>query len=183
MKEEWRPIAGYLWRYHVSNLGRVKSYCSGKEKILKPGTKKDGYLFVNLSKNGTSKTYLIHRLVAQAFIPNLDKKTEINHKDGNKQNNCVKNLEWVTHIENCKHASKTGLLKNCKNHKSWKGFITIFTLGGDFVVKTNSLRDAEKWLRENTKWKRAMCPDICKVISKKRTSAYGYIFERTLEKK
>lgn len=111
MNEIWRKIEGFE-KYEVSNLGRVRSlnYRKTKEtKILKPGKDKKGYLKVNLYKSSKHSSKRVHRLVATAFIPNLDNKTQVNHIDGNKQNNTVSNLEWCTNSENMQHAWRTGL--------------------------------------------------------------------------
>lgn len=108
--EEWRDIVGYEGEYQVSNLGRVKSFCSNKVKILKPAFSGD-YLFLYLYKKRQIKKCSIHILVAETFIPNLEDKPQVNHRDGDKQNNCVWNLEWVTPSENIRHAYKLGLAK------------------------------------------------------------------------
>ena len=109
--EEWKWIDGYEGEYQVSTKGNIKSFKKYKEgAILKP--KKDGkdrYLMICLSNNGSQKYYLIHRLVAQAFIQNPNNKEEVNHIDGNKKNNNVENLEWVTHSENIRHAFENNL--------------------------------------------------------------------------
>ena len=94
MTEQWRPIEGYEGLYEVSNLGRVKSLKCGRERILKPQMKKKGYLQVGLRKEGKYKMFKVHRLVAQAFIPNPEGLPQINHKDENPSNNRVENLEW-----------------------------------------------------------------------------------------
>ena len=94
-KEEWRPIDGYEGLYEVSNLGRVKSLKYGKERILRP-KKCKGYLKVGLCRNGKHKILYIHRLVATAFIPNPEGLEQVNHKDENKSNNCVENIEWCS---------------------------------------------------------------------------------------
>lgn len=102
--EIWKDIDGYEGKYQVSNLGRIKSlkdrYGNTIEKILKPGKIKNGYLIVILCKNGTKKTSKVHRLVANAFIPNTNNFRCVNHKDENKENNCVENLEWCTYQYN-----------------------------------------------------------------------------------
>ena len=108
--EIWRDIKGFEGYYHISYLGRVKSFRLGKVKILKPAWSGD-YLFIYLYKNGQIKKYFIHILVAENFLVKPEGKTQINHRDGNKQNNCVWNLEWVTPSENIKHAYKIGLIK------------------------------------------------------------------------
>lgn len=97
INEQWRPVDGFEELYAVSNLGRVKSLNykrTGAEKILKPVKRKDGYLQVNLCRNEKCKTFLIHRLVAAAFIPNPMGFTEINHLNEDKTNNYVDNLEF-----------------------------------------------------------------------------------------
>jgi hypothetical protein len=116
MKEEWRTISGYEGRYEVSNFGRVKSlpkYHGGilfSEKILCGNTDKYGYRVVTLrDSNGIQKTHKVHRLVACAFIPNPLHKTQVNHKDADKSNNDVCNLEWTTAKENIAHAVNNGL--------------------------------------------------------------------------
>jgi hypothetical protein len=121
--EIWNDIIEYEGYYQVSNFGRVKSLSrcvehkkygsmTIKEKILKPlNRNKDGYMCVILKKNGTSKAMSIHRLVAIYFIPNENNLSEVNHKDGNKKNYRVDNLEWVTPKQNINHAFKTGLNK------------------------------------------------------------------------
>ena len=107
-KEFWRDVVGYEGLYQISNWGRVKSLeridCRGqllKERILKPW-KCRGYLRVDLCKNGKGKSHLVHRLVAQAFIPNDDpeRKTQVNHINEDKTDNRVKNLEWCDHKYN-----------------------------------------------------------------------------------
>ena len=116
--EIWRDISGYKGKYQVSNFARVKSFHKGKVRILKPEMTK-GYLRISLYKNGKTKLYFVHILVARAFIPNPDKKPFVNHVDGNKLNNNASNLEWVTASENQQHAIKLGLQKTgCERHNA-----------------------------------------------------------------
>lgn len=95
--EKWKDIFGYDGMYQVSDLGRVRSIYSGEWRVLKGGKNSKGYLSVGLCKDSKQKSILVHRLVANAFIPNSDEtKTIINHKDEDKTNNRVDNLEWCT---------------------------------------------------------------------------------------
>lgn len=117
MTEIWKSVIGFEGTYEVSNLGRVRSlgmYAKGpcgskryiKGKMLKANVGKIGYKRVCLAGKNWKN---VHRLVAEAFLPNPCKNKEVNHIDGNKTNNAVWNLEWVTHSENELHAYKTGL--------------------------------------------------------------------------
>ena len=103
----WADVKGYEGRYQVSVDGEMKSLI-GQGRILKPSYDGRGYLHVNLRKNGTRKNGKIHRLVAQAFIPNDDPehKTQVNHINEDKTDNRVENLEWVTPSENSNWATR-----------------------------------------------------------------------------
>ena len=92
--EIWRDVAGFEGLYQVSNYGKVKNTLSNK--VLKNVLHHRGYLIVGLTKNKRAKTFSVHRLVAAAFIPNPNNYPQVNHKDENKQNNCIDNLEWCT---------------------------------------------------------------------------------------
>lgn len=104
INEQWRPIAGYEGLYEISSLGRVKSLKFDKEKILKPRNDSYGYLQVDICRNGKVKTFKVHKLVAEAFIPNPMELPEVNHRDEVKTNNCVGNLEFC----DCKYNSNYG---------------------------------------------------------------------------
>jgi hypothetical protein len=109
--EIWHSIEGYEGVYQISSLGRVKRLISNrclKERILKPNTVRDGYQAVKLCKDSLKKVFVIHRLVARAFIQNPQAKPFINHIDGNTSNNCISNLEWCTQSENIIHSYKRG---------------------------------------------------------------------------
>lgn len=124
MIEVWKPILGYEGLYDISNYGNVRSYPKlvkcGKSghrmmggKLLNPGNQPStygNYKYVTLCDNRSQKhNYLVHRLVAQAFIPNPENKPQVNHIDGNPSNNRFTNLEWATNAENGKHAYEIGL--------------------------------------------------------------------------
>lgn len=113
-QEIWKPIAECNGIYHISNHGRVKSYKCGKERIMKPYTTAMGYLRIGILVNDKQKMHKIHRLVASAFIENIDNKPEVNHKDGNKTNNHIDNLEWVTRKENIQHGWDNGLFETTR---------------------------------------------------------------------
>ena len=114
IKEKWRDIAEYEGIYQVSNMGNVRSLkreVNGVHippALLKPSTY-GRYYRVKLYKNGIGKMYMIHRLVAKAFIANHENKPQVNHKDGNRLNNTAANLEWCTQSENNKHAIRNNL--------------------------------------------------------------------------
>lgn len=146
-KESWRPVVGYEGLYEVSDKGRVKSFLKIKNRILKPVN--DNYLRVDLYKNGKNNLKLIHRLVAEAFIKNPNTKPQVNHIDGNKHNNTIENLEWVTAKENGKHAY------NVLNNKvSWAGKkgkechsskkVKQLNLDGEKVKVWDSVSDAHR---------------------------------------
>ena len=141
MAEEWRDIKNYEGLYQISNYGRVRSFLkkdiSSYGKILKP-TENKGYLQVGLHKNKKGKKFFVHRLVARAFIKNLEGKPQINHIDGNKKNNNVNNLEWCNNSENQIHAYKTGLKKT----KTFK--VIQYDLNAKKIREWNCLAEIEK---------------------------------------
>ena len=116
MREVFEDLKGYEDSYQISDSGRVftKRRLDGNRIIygreLSPVLTSDGYLKVTLTKNSESKKFYIHRLVALQFIENKENLPQVNHKDGDKKNNCKNNLEWCTDSDNKKHAYKTGLM-------------------------------------------------------------------------
>jgi len=114
MNELWRNIDGYKGIYQVSSLGRIRSFKYNQPRLLKSSKNRYGYYYVNLCDNGIYKSSMIHRLVAIHFLGKS--KLVVNHKNGNKLNNTVENLEWITAKENSLHARDTGLL--CKGEKN-----------------------------------------------------------------
>ena len=108
MSEQWKPIKGYEGKYDVSNFGRVRSYYKGLH-IKTQRINNCGYCYVKLYVKGKrQKMARVHRLVAEAFIPNPDNMSDVNHKDMNKLNNHVSNLEWTSHADNVKHSYDSG---------------------------------------------------------------------------
>lgn len=129
--EIWKPIKDYGSRFMISNHGRVMSIrhiaktvdgCRNvtKKKIIKPCKYSNGYWFVGLSKDGAVKQFLLHRLVAAHFIG--ESTLEVNHKDGNKSNNCADNLEYVAHSQNIAHSYRALKREPVKSWLGKKGF-------------------------------------------------------------
>lgn len=148
-REEWRDVVGYEGFYKVSNYGRIKvlphkvvrGFCTVTcpEKIIKPRVKDNQYLFVRLSNGSkkTSKEKYIHRLVADAFLPNTENKKEIDHIDGDRTNNLVTNLRWATRIENVRNPNTVGKLRKK---------VLISSRGGNYNKIFSSLTMASKEL-------------------------------------
>lgn len=186
MEEIWKNIKGYEGLYQVSNFGRIKSLPRNGTvqviKILNPCKDTYGYLRIKLSKNNKVKKYQVHRLVAQAFIPNPGNKPQVNHIDGIKTNNIATNLEWVTAKENITHAYKIGLttseraIKNLGKY-STKGKenpkakeVIQYDIKGNFIKIWGSINEIQRELNY-------LSQDICKCCQKKYKQAYGYIWE------
>lgn len=180
MEEIWKDIVGYEGLYQASNLGNIKSIthirkngknenrlCTTKGKMLKPGIDSNGYMLVVLSKKGKTKSYRVHRLIALTFIKNNAKCKCINHKDENKLNNQVDNLEWCTHRYNNNYGTKG---KRISQKNSIK--VNQYDLKGNFIKQWNSMTEAEKKLNI----KRA-ATNICACCKNKVKSAYGYKWE------
>lgn len=128
--EQWRPVLGYEGLYEVSSMGKVRSVdrevfnkANGTYSTIKGYDRKldfvgKKYAQIGLNKNSKCKKFLIHRLVAIAFIPNPLGKSEVNHIDHDKHNNCAENLEWVSRSENAGHAKKMGRYSNMPRGES-----------------------------------------------------------------
>ena len=134
--------------YFISDSGQVENQYG---RILKPDKLINGYLRIELSTDKVKNRYRIHRLVAEYFIPNPDNKTQVNHKDGNKENNNVDNLEWVTNSENMIHALNNGLLDHSKlklsaaisGSKGWQA-IEQLDLNGNIIASFVSVHEAKR---------------------------------------
>ena len=137
-KTEWREVKEYS-NYEVNQLGEIRH--KKRQKILKPRDNNGGYQYVNFKINGKNTNFAVHRIVANAFIPNPNGYTEVNHKDYNKKNNCVNNLEWVSSSQNKQHS----YLKQ-ENKKSRGKAVNQYTKEGTFLKTFDSVSDAAKEL-------------------------------------
>lgn len=153
--EIWKPVVGLEGKYEVSDEGNVRSvdrFITGidgvrqhrKGKMLSVHYNHKGYNRVQLGKQGS---IVVHQIVAKAFIPNPNNKPQVNHIDGNKENNSVDNLEWVTLQENMEHAKKHGLL-NTKGFTDYNTSraraISQLSLDGSFIRSFDSLQEAAR---------------------------------------
>ena len=154
--EEWRDIVGYEDLYAVSSYGRVlaksNTVCNGTgfrkipPKLKVPSVKRTGYLEVILYRDKTPKYSLVHRLVAQAFIPNPESKLTVDHIDRNKQNNCVSNLRWCSLSENMNNPNTIEHCKNIfANDSRNKHHTSVVCLKNDVIIhQYSSINDAVK---------------------------------------
>lgn len=143
-KRKWKYIEGYEYKYQVSNLGDVRSLLFDRKKILKPYIDTDGYCIVYLYKYRKSKSYRIHRLVANAFLPNPNNLPQVNHIDENTSNNCLWNLEWCDSQYNCNHGTRNLKISN----KLSKPVVAKHIHFNIFVYFKNEY-EAVKWLKCN----------------------------------
>ena len=165
MKEIWRDIKGCEGKYQVSNTGMVKSLNyrrTGKERILKLDDNGHGYLYVSLSKDGKGKSYPVHKLVATAFLENPNNLPEVNHKDEDKTNNCVENLEWCSKLYNINYG--TGSKRSAE--KRSKPVYSINKESG-LITYWESIMEAERQTGISNS-------HISKCCQGKRKSAGGY---------
>lgn len=154
--ESWSACKGYEGAYEVSNFGKVRSldrivYRSDtgtgvlyKGCIIAPVLDRRGYECVHLSLNNVSKRFRVHRLVAEAFIQNLEGKPQVNHKEGVKTNNRVENLEWVTNLENMQHANGNNLRPDqpCgEDSYRFSGTVIAIDMDGNIVARMSGNKE------------------------------------------
>jgi hypothetical protein len=179
IQEVWKDAAGYEGFYQVSNLGNVKScerfvkHPRGGNKLLKSKDMRlnndtHGYKVVSLCKEGRENTIKVHRLVANAFIENVDNKLQVNHINGVKFDNNVFNLEWATPSENLKHAHSTGLKKTSVNNE--RAVLAFDKLTNELVSNFVSISKASRELNISK------C-DVSAVLNNRQKTAKGYYFK------
>ena len=190
--ETYRKINGFS-RYEVSNTGKIKRLAyiekyhhrRHEEIIMKPTYDKDGYLLCGMTgDDGKRYTMKVHRLVAQAFIPNPDNLPQVNHKDENKSNNNVENLEWITNRDN-QYWGTCGLRKSIAMKKLHKDGLfdshkkKILCVEKDIIFQ--SITDAAKWLQENSitnnPSSKGIASNIMYVCKGAYKSAYGFTWK------
>lgn len=171
-KEIWKSVKEFS-KYEVSNLGNVRKYNKASEydkripkyTYLKPQKIKRNYLQITLYKNSKQYRTTVHRLVAQAFIPNPNNLPQVNHKDENPSNNCVKNLEWCNNWYNCHYGNH---LENAR--KSHFKKVEQYDRQNNIIKEYKSIKEASKILNIDSS-------SISAVCRKKRKTAGGYIWK------
>lgn len=151
-----KDVKGYEGLYAVTSCGKVWSYRN--KRFLTPEDNGHGYLRVNLHKDGKDKKYMIHRLVAEAYIPNPENLPQINHKDENKTNNCLQNLEWCDAKYNVNYGTRT---------EKTKKPILQYDLDGNLIREWPSTADVGKEVSST----------ICNCLKGRYKTAYGYIWK------
>ena len=168
--EEWRDVENYEGKYQISNLGRLRSFVRSIEpRVIAPHYDKDGYIMYYLFRDGKSHIKKAHRLVAIAFIPNNDNLPQINHKDENKTNNRVSNLEWCSNLYNNRYSTKR---QRQSFYAMYQGHflrkIRQYSLEGVFIKEHISSRMAER----ETGVKHQNIIEVCKGAQRQ---AKGYL--------
>ena len=146
-----KDVVGYEGLYGVTSCGKVWSYRN--KKFLESASNGKGYLFVYLCKDNEKKRCYVHRLVAEAYLPNPDNLPEVDHIDNNKSHNYLNNLQWITHRDNSRKSNNKQILQ--------------YTLNGEFVREWASASDVGKEVSTH----------ICNCLKGRRKSAYGYLWK------
>ena len=169
--EHWKAIAGYEGLYEVSDQGRVKSLKYGKEKILRTGKNQHSYLLVVLYKDGYRKTFKVHRLVAESFIPNPNKLETVNHKDEVKSNNTVSNLEWMSQKDNNNYGTRNKRMAESHiNHPALSKQVQMFDKSsGELLATFPSQSEASRVTG-------IYRSHICSCCNGERKTAGGYVW-------
>lgn len=171
MKEIWKDIPNYEGLYQVSDLGRVKSV--KRQLILKPMLTKKGYLSVALYKNHSRKIKPIHRLVAQTFLSNPNNLPQVNHKDENKENNCVDNLEFCTNRYNELYGTRMERVSKNLEHRRITP-VNQYDLDGNFIKSWKTAKDAAQSMK-------IPASSICECCKGTRNQTHNYIWRYNKE--
>ena len=173
--EQWQPIRGTKGLILVSDEGRVRSLLSGNCRLLKTQMDTKGYHRFSVTIDGEKHTYKLHREVAKAFIPNPNDLPQVNHRDGNKSNNCADNLEWCTNRDNAHHAIDNGLWDSVfkasrRENESRRKPIIAYRIDGAYPCTRyyESIHEAERAIGSR---------HITAVLKGKRTHAKGWAFQ------
>jgi hypothetical protein len=172
--EIWKPIAGTNGFIEVSNKGRVRSLLRGEPRILKPQVDNKGYHRIRVTVEREKMSYKVHREIAKAFIPNPNNLPQVNHKDGNKSNNSVDNLEWITNRDNAHHAIANGLWDSViegsrrENERRKRPVIGYFTSENSSTSRRfESVAEAERFVGSR---------HVTDVLKGKRSHVKGWTF-------
>lgn len=165
----WLDIKNYEGLYQANNIGQIRRI-KPKEKTLKQVERKDGYLFVNLSKNGKSIPTKVHKIIAETFLKNDKNYYCINHIDGNKKNNNVDNLEYCSQSHNIKEAYRLGLRKPNQTNKGKRKRVLQYSLNGDLIKIWGSIKEASIILQIKDS-------NISQACKNKRNQAGGFIWK------
>lgn len=166
-EEEWRDVLGFEELYQVSNLGKVRTIKNGEVEMSQQENR-NGYMTVHLRDRGVERRAMVHRLVAEAFIPNPNKLRDVNHKNGDKSDNRVENLEWASHSDNMTHSFRE-LGKNVRH-------IVQLDLDNNFIERWNSIIEAS----EATSICRTDIGECCRG-NRKHTKGYKWKYEEDYE--
>lgn len=170
--EIWKPIAGTKGFIEVSNQGRARSLLRGEPRVLKPQVDNKGYHRIRVTVEREKMSYKVHREIAKAFIPNPNNLPQVNHKDGDKNNNSVDNLEWITNRDNAHHAIENGLWDSViegsrrENERRKRPVIGHFT--PDICRRFESVADAERYIGSR---------HVTDVLKGKRSHVKGWTFQ------
>ena len=171
----WRKVQGTNGLIEVSDEGGVRSLLSGHPRLLKTQADQKGYQRFSVTIDGKKRTYKLHREVAKAFLPNPDDLPQVNHKDGDKNNNCAVNLEWISNRDNAHHAIANGLWETViegakRENESRKKPIIAYLIDGPYPCTRyyESVSAAEKDIGSR---------HITAVLKGKRTHAKGWAFQ------
>ena len=179
IRPKWKDIVGYENEYQINQFGEIRTLKDSpklkKYDVLKPQiSKRNGYVYQMLYKNGKEKLLRVHRLVAMAFLPNPNNLPQVNHKDGNKQNNSVDNLEWCEQSYNMKHAYKNGLQIPSENQR--KAIINTNKLKQKKVcqIKYGEIINTFSGISEASRQTKISISCISRCCNLKRKSTNGY---------